>query len=358
MRGWALLLLPCLLLSGCSGGRPAGREMGDMALLRTMGVDAGPAGVSVTVSTGPRARGLQGEEEPSMTLSAAAPSLSAACLSMQSLSDSYVFYGYVDQLLLGRELAEQGIRPALDYFARDRELGLGSQLWLVEGTTAAQAMAAGGEEGVDSRLSTLRTDGEVGIAAIPRTAGEVYTDLMERGSAFVPALGLREGEDGLVELGYGVLRDFRLSGVLTGDRAKGLELLAGRASADVIEVSLGEERVSVRIRSARTRPELTFRGEDPAELKVTCRASAQVAEHDGRLDPAELEQLRTLVAERLEDRLDGALEQLQEWQTDCAGLGARAALSHPGKWGKVQADWPRIFGRIRRSIDVQVDIFQ
>ena len=40
------LLAVCLLLSGCSG-LPAAREMGDMALLRTMGVDTSPAGAPV-----------------------------------------------------------------------------------------------------------------------------------------------------------------------------------------------------------------------------------------------------------------------------------------------------------------------
>lgn len=52
------------LLPGCGGERlPYAREMGDMALMRTMGVDTGEGGAEqlhVTVSSGRRARGLQG----------------------------------------------------------------------------------------------------------------------------------------------------------------------------------------------------------------------------------------------------------------------------------------------------------
>ena len=123
----ALALAGMLLLSGCSATLlPYAREMGDMALLRTMGVDAGEGDyqVEVTVSTGKRAYGLQGESQPSLVLSAQRESLSAACLAMQGLSDSYVFYGYVDQLLLGEELSKRGVWPVLDYFAQDVELGL------------------------------------------------------------------------------------------------------------------------------------------------------------------------------------------------------------------------------------------
>ena len=86
-RCLALLLLPALLLTGCAG-LPRPREMGDMALLRTMGVDWAEDGVDVTVSTGPRARGLQGEQEGALVLSARGDSLSAAALSLQSHSDS------------------------------------------------------------------------------------------------------------------------------------------------------------------------------------------------------------------------------------------------------------------------------
>ncbi len=50
---------------------------------------------------------------------------------------------YVDQILLGEDLAERGVRPVLDYFARDSELGLGAQLWLIQGATAREALSTG-----------------------------------------------------------------------------------------------------------------------------------------------------------------------------------------------------------------------
>ena len=239
----ALALAGMLLLSGCSATLlPYAREMGDMALLRTMGVDAGEGDyqVEVTVSTGKRAYGLQGESQPSLVLSAQRESLSAACLAMQGLSDSYVFYGYVDQLLLGEGLIKRSVWPVLDYFAQDAQLGLGVQLWVVRGGTAAQAVQAGGESGVENRLSTLQTDSEMGAAGASRTAGEVFSDLLERGSAYLPALRVQEtdqeGQTALLEAGYAVLKDGILAGYLEGESAKGLELLVNQAPSDVLEV--------------------------------------------------------------------------------------------------------------------------
>lgn len=350
------LLAACLLLTGCSG-LPTAREMGDMALLRVMGVDAAPAGVAVTGSTGPRAKGLQEEGEAALTLSADRESLSGACLAMQGQSDSYVFFGYVDQLLLGEELARRDIRPVLDYFARDAELGLGARLWLVRGDTARNAVSAGGEDGVDKRLETLRHDSEMGVAALTRTAGEVYTGLLEQGSAFVPALS-PAGDGGAVlsESGYGVLKDGALAGFLEGEAARGLELLCGGPAGDILELELPDGRVCVKLTSARTGSRLAFSGDELSALELTCEVEARLSEYRRRPTRAALEQLQVALEAQIRARLEAALERLQAWGTDCTGLGAKAAIACPAKWQAVRADWPDRFARVPVELRVRATI--
>ena len=351
-----LLTALVLLLTGCSG-LPYPREMGDMALLRTMGVDLGEEGLSVTVSTGPRAKGLQGEGESALVLSAQGESLSDAALTLQSLSDSYVFFGYVDQLLLGEELAGAGVTQVLDYFARDVELGLGAQLWVVRDASAQQAVEAGGDQGVESRLSTLRLDGEMGIAALARTAGEVYTDLLEQGAAYLPALRPGTEEQAvLLEAGYAVLKGDTLAGFLDGDGARGLELLVGKPSSDIIPVELEGETVYVRITGGDTTCRLETEGGQVTGLTVACRVTAQLAEY--RTQPNR-NQLQTVEEEltRVETaRLTRALTQLRAWGADCAGLGVRSALSAPEAWRQVKGNWSEWFARLEPNLEVQVDI--
>ena len=360
-----LVLTLMLLLTGCrryAGILPYAREMGDMALLRTMGVDAGEevGQVRVTVSTGKRAAGLQGESQPPLILSAAGESLSAACLSMQGLSDSYVFYGYVDQLLLGEEAALEGVEPVLDYFSRDVELGLGAQVWLVRGGTAQAAIQAGGETGVDSRLSTLQTDSEMGAAGITRTAGEVFSSLLEQGCAYLPALraaGAEEGEQtALLEAGYGVLRDGALAGCLEGESAKGLELLTGQTAEDIIEVDLPSGRAVARITEVSTRCEPVFQGEELTGLRLYCRAAAELAEFHEPMDQGELAQLREALEERESLRLRQVMEQLRAWGTDCTALGSQVAQANPARWEKLRGEWEERFSTIPYEVSVQVSV--
>ena len=362
--GAAAALAAVLLLSGCGkAALPYAREMGDMALLRTMGVDAGEeAGqVRVTVSTGKRAAGLQGESQPPLILSAAGESLSAACLSMQGLSDSYVFYGYVDQLLLGEEAALEGMEPVLDYFSRDVELGLGAQLWLVRGGSARAAIEAGGETGVDARLSTLQTDSELGVAGITRTAGEVFSSLLEQGCAYLPALQVADpeetgGQTVLLETGYGVLRDGKLVGYLEGGSARGLELLAGQTAEDIIEVELPSGRAVARITGAAVRCEPVFQGEELTGLRLRCRATAELAEFRAPMDEGELDQLREALEERESLRLQRVMDQLRSWGTDCTALGSQVGRADPARWENLRENWERLFSSVPLEISVQVSV--
>ena len=355
------VLASVLALTGCGkAALPYAREMGDMALLRTMGVDAEGDRVRVTVSTGRRAAGLQGEGQPALVLSALGDSLSGACRSMQGLSDSYVFYGYVDQLLLGEGAALAGVEPVLDYFSRDVELGLGAQMWLVRGETARAALESGGEAGVEGRLSTLQTDSEMGAAGVARTAGEVFSDLLERGCAYLPALTAsgreEDGGTALLEAGYGVLRDGALAGWLDGEAAKGLELLAGHAADDILTVELPSGQAVARITGASVRCEPVFQGEELTGLRLSCRAFAELAEFRVPGEAGELDQLRAELEERERLRLQEALSRLRGWGTDCTGLGDQVARADPGRWEKLRGEWDQQFSSVPLEISVQVSV--
>lgn len=353
MKKLTILLCMCLLLSGCDW-LPKAREMGDMALLRTMGVDGTQQNLTVTVSTGPRARGLEGDQEPALTLSARQTSLSAAVLALQGLSDSYVFFGYVDQLLLGEELARRGVTPVLDYFARDVELGMGARLWITRGASAEDAVRSGGDQGVESRLSTLQTDGEMGAATISRTVGEVYADLLEQGASYVPALS-PIGQEGttLSDGGYAVLKGDVLQGFLDGEAARGLELLAGKPAADILELELPSGRVTVRLSQANTACRLRPAG---GGLLLTCRVTARLSECDRPLTEEELQGLGEQLAAKEEARMRAALDQLRAWRADCVGLGMQAALLSPGEWGEIREEWESIFAQAEPEIVIQADV--
>ena len=357
------IVLVCAMLlgalTGCSSRSwlPYAREMGDTALLRTMGLDGGGERIELTVSTGGRATGQE-----ALVLSAFGDSIPAAVLAVQSLGDSYVYYGHVDQLLLGEETAVLGVDPVVDYLAREAELGLGVQVWAVRGGTAGQAIRTAGGKGVPERLAQLNTDSELGAANIGRSAAELMTVLARGGSTYLPALELlnaREGDGGeggeqtLVPNGYAILRQGKLVCWVDDDTARGIELMEEQTFGQVADLTLADgAKVSLTVEEVRTGCRPVFRGEELVGLDVTCTLSARVAQTGRRLNESDLQQLQQNL-ERMEgERMVQALELGQYWDADYLGLERRVQMARPDRKQAVQEQWEESF----RSLDIRVEV--
>jgi len=359
MKGILACALLLGLLTGCSGRSwlPYAREMGDTALLRTMALDSNGESVELTVSTGSRSGG-----EEALVLSAFGGSIPAAALAVQSLGDSYVYYGHVDQLLLGEEVAVRGLGDVIDYLAREAELGLGVQMWAVRGGTAGQAIRTAGSRGVPERLAQLNTDSELGAANIGRSAAELMTVLARGGSTYLPALELLDvregdgsegGEQVLVPNGYAILRRGKLVCWVDDDTARGIELMEGQAFGQVADLTLEDgTQVSLSVDGVKTGCRPVFQEGELTGLDVTCALSARVVQAGRHLDERDLEQLRRRL-ERIEgERMVQALELGQYWDADYLGLKRRAQMVRPNKKTAIEEQWGDAF----RSLDIRVEV--
>ena len=181
-----LVLLLMLLLTGCrrySGFLPYAREIEDMELIRTLGVDtAGDAGVAITASGGT-------SQEETEVVAGEAGTISAAVLELQGEGSSYLYFGHVTQLLLGEGLAKRGVMPSLDYVLRDVEMRLETALYVVRNGTAGQAIEAAAADGsATDRLEALADDAGLTANSMPRTVKDVLAKLVRQGASFLPAV--------------------------------------------------------------------------------------------------------------------------------------------------------------------------
>ena len=324
----AALLLP---LAGCRrdvAALPRGREIEDMELMQTLGVDAAEAGqVAVTASSGAG----DGPDSGATVVNGSAATLSAAVLGLQSEGASYLYFGHVGQLLAGEELARQGVTPSLDYVLRDVEMRLEIALYLVRDGTAGQAMKAAAQDGsATDRLEALAED--VGLTAdtMTRSVKEVLSDLEDRGASFAPALA---ADGSLTAAGYGILKDGSLAAWADREAALGINLILSRVDADVVELTPeGESPAALRVVGARSVVRPVFTGDKLTGLRVECRVEANLAEGAPAEDDGRRQALCDALAEVERERIQTALDLAGEVNADYLGLCRAAALLAP--WHK------------------------
>ena len=332
----AVLFLP---LSGCKETfdfLPYAREIEDMALVRTLGVDMAEEGIRVTASTGVQD---QGAKAPTV-LEQKGEAISAACLTMQAQGAAYVFYGHVGQLILGEDLAGQGIQSVLDYVLCDIEMRLETNLYVFQGQAGPAIWAAAEQSSATEQLEALEADEGLLSDFTHRTVEDVMEDLEENGDSFVPALTLNEEQKRLEPAGYALLKEGALAGWAQGEDAKGVNLLIGRVEADVLEAIFPDgSRAALRIVDAETQVKPVFQGNMLIGLTLRCQVDANLAESANATGSADLYAAEQTLEEACQARLERAADLCRELGGDFFQLKARAGRNAPWYWRAIQDQW-------------------
>ena len=317
-----------LLLTGCSA-LPYAHQIDKTVLMEVLGVDAG-AGETVTVTAASGAR--PGDQEP-LVLSAQAGTISAACADMGQRGEDFVFFGDVEQVLVGEEEAQRGLESLLGHMAHDPELRLEAELWVVRGAEAADLLLEAGEgESLPDRLSAMSRNAELLGGPRPQMARGALTDLLENGATLLPALERREAEDGqgaqgeyvLVTAGYAVIRDGVLQGFTDETAAFGADLLSGPDRG----------YTALKITGVKTTFRTVFEGDTLTGLRVACALETQAAELSGaaaRLGEEDRLALEGELSRLAGEAIETAMEQFQAFRADAIHLLDRVALAVPWK---------------------------
>ncbi|MDU1325426.1 MAG: Ger(x)C family spore germination C-terminal domain-containing protein [Clostridiales bacterium] len=371
---WLLLAAAaCAALAGCAplDALPYAYEIEDTVLLRTLGVDVATQrldGVAVTASSGERPAVGDSPGQAGVVLSAQADTVSAARTMMQSYGKDELFFGDVEQVVVGEGLAQRGLDDLLALMARDPELRLEARLWVVRGGSASDVLFGGEESGgVDDRLDAMESNADQGAATLPRTAREALVDLARSGTTFLPALAQgpsrpgdgAEGDTTVSTAGYALFRDGALCGWAAGEEAHGIHLLLGRADGGLLECAAPDgARVALLLTGVRTGYTPIFRGGALAGLEVKCKVEARLAEVRGgdALSREELAWLEAETARLCRTRMETALSHSRALEADYLNLRQRAALSAPWRKDELEQDWEEGFPGLAFTVNVQVKV--
>ena len=335
----ALLLVLFLapLLCGCGSLYAQRREVERLRLAETLGLDAAPGGVlvSLAASSGPGEEGAACYSAPGASVSQAMDSLRLRT------PEEPLFCGHLQQILLGEELAREGIGDFLAFVCRSSDLRLDMPIFLLLDDRAQRAMteAGSGDKGVVDALSAL----ELSEGNAPRlsTAGAVLRDLERQGSTLLRCLRLtpvsKAGEAETLSLtpaGYGVLVGDRLQALIGPEDAPAAALLCGALRpCPLVLRDAGGRTVTLELQEGALRLEPLWDADGAlCGLELSVRVSAALLEIDG-FDRAADEAFQNAVTARMEAELQRQIEALlrlsRELGADFLGLGRRLEQAAP-----------------------------
>ena len=361
-RGILILFLLCSLpaLSGCAGIYANDREVEQLLVIQTLGLDYSGERVLLSLASG---AGVKAAGSPSR-LQGSAPSITTAMESIRNRSnEEELFCSHISHVLVGEDAARHGMEELLRFICRSPELRISVPLYVARGGTAGQAVLSVGDDsyGICDALDAVNGDVKLRGDGHIFTAADVVRDLERHGSALVcavecvpsaekpqpgsdggspdgadraPSAETESGSDGgeqvmtMAAAGYAVLQDGRLCAFIDREEAVGVGFLIGEVGVCELMLPGAEgEPVTLTIDRGGMRLEPVWdEAGRLAALELSVSAGAALSEAVSAEDP---DRLAASLEAALAERIGAVLQLSKRLGADFLGLGSRVELSDP-----------------------------
>ena len=187
-RFLSLLIIICSLpaLNGCGSIYSNYREIQQLMVVQTMGIDREKGGVQVSMAAAAEASGGGPRR-----MSAQGSTITAAIDRAYKLSyEEEIFFSHVNHLLVGEAAAEEGLDAFLDYVSQSPTMRIDIPLYIVRGGTANQAVMEVGDssKGISEVMQTVHESFASPSNSRVFTVADTINSLLRYGSALVCAV--------------------------------------------------------------------------------------------------------------------------------------------------------------------------
>ncbi|MCK9222129.1 MAG: Ger(x)C family spore germination protein [Limnochordia bacterium] len=258
------------------------------------------------------------------------------------------FYGHTKAVIIGEELAREGIKDVIDYLHRHRDISRRMKLLISNGKAKDVLEVKPAIEpllGVylDNLIEFVTLSGRVQT----KSFGEVVQELVETGNALLPRV--RPAEDEAVVGGSAVIKNWQLVGwlgevetaatVLVQNRIKGGTVIVGNRAEATGEVSYFLRTAKTSIKASQ--------GNGQAIFRLDIQVEGDIIEQIGGgslMDQQLLSSIEKMVNERLRGLVLDVIRKLQsEFRVDVLGFGRALSKQLPEFYLQVKDQWDDVY---------------
>ena len=382
-----ICMLP--LLSGCGSVYSNYREVEQLLVVQTMGLDALPGGVKLTFAAPSTAR----KDNSPVHLSGTGQSITEAIEHTRNYSsEEYLFCAHINHLVLGEATARQGVENYLDYLCRSPEMRIDTPLYVVRDCEANELIAGviEGGIGICEVLQAVKTNADERGDSYVFTAAQVLRGLNRYGSALLCALDYspsdevsadsasqsgssggsgssqdggsgEEGPSGSGRMtaavsGYGVLKDGKLCAYIGREEAIGVSFLMNLAAVSHITVhDMYGNPVTLEITGGGSSLTPVWEDGSLKGINVSAKVTASIleAQEAPRVSSASYEDYITArLEEAVSERISAVLGLSRRLRADFLGLSGQVEMADPILYRGMEQDFTQLLPQLELRVSV------
>lgn len=265
-----LIIISSLLsLGGCGGIHTNYREIQQLMVVQTLGLDREEGSVRVSMAAAAEASG-----DGPRRMSASGGTVSSAIERAYELSyEEEIFFSHVNHILIGETAAEEELDSFLDYLCQSPELQIDIPLYIVREGTAEQAVMEVGDSsrGISEVMQAVREIFSTASNSRVFTVADTLRSLDRYGSALVCAIRCEPGSESSGPQNSGQ------SGGEAGGDSGDTEAEEKQAAQEKLSQAAGEEEAAGQEEQGQAAGETETGGEgqETAEERAGVRSSSE-----------------------------------------------------------------------------------
>lgn len=293
-----------------------------------------------------------------------------------------LFLNHNNVILVGKNLAEEGLDRFIDYTKRKTSIRRTSMIYMTHEKSLETL-------GVDPKMETFIYSEILGLTRHAQlwnirrgaTLNDFLADLSEEGiNPVLPVLRSRTGSaenvgrefeipsekaknELILDQQIAVFKDIRLAGFLSGEDVMGFFFLRSKISGGTVLVPTPDKNdslTSIRIKSSSFNIKPIIRGSDLfVETKLLVNADLIESKSLQKFhSKEEVDELGRKTSEVLSGMIKASISKLQnEIRSDAVGFGAAFHRKYPKEWKTLKDNWDELwFPSLGIEIDVKVNI--
>ena len=377
-RKCILLIISCLILTGCWDGR----ELNELAIAIALGIDEADGEYLITAQTvvpsQVASKGSTGSS-PVTLFQEKGETIDEAIRKLANIAPREIYPGHLRVLVISESVAKKGIGKLLDFFSRNWEVRTDFFVVIAKDTTAEDVLnVTTAIESIPANkiYNTLNVSDENLSATRAVTMIEILNDLSSNGKEAV-VTGIEVFGDldvgssiqnvqsikpkARIDLdGLAVFKNDKLVGWLTEDESRGYNKVTNRVKRSVTTLSCPQGGFfAVELIRDKSKVKAKVKNGQP-QVEVTVHVDADIGEVDCPLDLTKTEtilQLEQVYSEKIKEIIQTSISALQEdFDSDIFGFGEAIHRADPKAWKKLEKNWDQEFAELPVNINVEVKI--
>ncbi|GMA98167.1 Ger(x)C family spore germination protein [Pelosinus sp. IPA-1] len=383
-----LLVLLSVSLTGCWSSH----EIDNLALIDIMGIDQDDSGqfeltVSI-VSPAPKVTGTGKIQLTTVVETATGKTLYEAIGKLSSTFSKEIYFGNLGVVVVGEKAARNKMESVLDFLKRDNHIRPYVQLLITRERiidiiktepllrsdlgSEIQSMVTNRRyrhtaivKDLSQFLKDFSSDtkdsftGEIRLAAKSGINIAEKTKLSEIDVTQKDTKGIEQNAGTLSLQGSAVFKDKQYIGWLNDQETRGLLLLRGELTQDIIVVNCPQEdngSISIMINKSSCQLSPRFIDGQPV-MDVNIKVDGDILDincPDFKLTVGQINQLNAAFEEEIRQEIMIVLDKTQkQWQTDVFGFGDTIYHHYPNEWNQIANQW-RNGGLSGMKVDISI----